>query len=191
MGNRRHFLELIVEHFGIESSTATAFLPISMSQNSPSGAVDESNLMAFLYALELKTVIWCMLKYLEYSDNGYDARARNLFRELFVRVYKEEKGTKSSVLVEFKDGNNTTSFDEDYLAAQIFIYTERLIGTNLMLLVEWQTLNPSNTNNANEENQGKQHNVKKIAKIAGMSILAGTAFAITGGLAAPGIAAGR
>ena len=60
-----------------------------------------------------------------------------------------------------------------------------------MLLVEGQTLNPSNTNNANEENQGKQHNVKKIAKIAGMSILAGTAFAITGGLAAPGIAAGR
>ena len=208
---KRQFLDSIVSYVEIESSVAKAYLPLTVvdkgdgfgvrSQESSTSGEDLINI--FLEDLEsTDTVIWCILRFLLLSDNGYDARVRTVFRELFTILYQRSAGSCSSACStpssSITFNGNDSSFEQfetdnevfEYLGFIIFGYIEHSIGKNLIQLNVRAQQKQKATSTSNNDDKNNKIDVVKIAKITGVSLLAGTAFAITGGLAAPGIAAG-
>lgn len=211
---KRQFLDNIVSYVEIDDSVAIAYLPLTvMDEDGEFGASSqkastsgEELINIFIDDLDsADTVIWCILRFLLMSDNGYDARVRTVFRDLYSIIYRRNVGSRLSLCSTpsstascnspcNRNDSNVDQFEADnevfeYLGLIIFGYIEHSIGTNLMLMNVRAQQRQEAASKSNEDNK-KKFDIKKIAKITGASILAGTAFAITGGLAAPGIAAG-
>ena len=193
---KRKFLEKIVAYLEVDDSVAKAYLPLTDNESNSSWNGQEY-IKIFLDDLEsVDTIIWCIIRFLLMSDSGYDARVRTIFRDLYTILYKRNVGSFSSTSCSSPSAESVSSessFEQEYefvdnLASLLFEHIEHLISSNLILFnVQRQR---QEENNAEAGGKKDKMDIKKMAKITGFSILAGTAFAITGGLAAPGIAAG-
>jgi len=144
-------------------------------------------------------VAMLLLKYLLSSKEGYDARVRHVFKRLAVEIFSYEIRKDKTFFNQVCNNGlgpsrtlNDISIDK---ALRQFEALESAISEKLMIL----------SNTEKEENNGKGRSTGSMmasnpssrkekfiraAKIGSAGVLAGTIFAMTGGLAAPGIASG-
>lgn len=196
---KKQFLIEIVLYLELDKSAATAYLPLSIADNVDNSITSDNPdyISIFLSDMEsADSLTWCILRYLLLSKQGYDSRVRTLIMELFAIVYIEQAGSltvtpKSPIAnSQSSDALDVFNFDRLRLAYTLFTYLEHNLGTNLVLLKQSAgAQQDANDTNSKKNEKGKM-TVKKMAKITSATVVAGTLFAVTGGLAAPGIAAG-
>mmetsp|Transcript_28681 Transcript_28681/g.44585 ORF Transcript_28681/g.44585 Transcript_28681/m.44585 type:complete len:652 (+) Transcript_28681:253-2208(+) len=192
---KKQFLYEIVQYLDLDKSVATAYLPLTIS-NTATSSENPDYISIFLSDMEsADSLTWFILRYLLLSKQGYDSRVRTLIIELFVVVYMKEAGslavTPKSPIANSRssDALDVLNFDRLLLAYHKFTYLEHYLGTNLVRLKQSAGAQ-QDADNGNSEKPEKKVSLKKIAKITSATVVAGTLFAVTGGLAAPGIAAG-
>ncbi len=122
------------------------------------------------------------------SQEGYDARVRHVLKKLAVVVLSHDM--KESGEYEHKTGDELTK-----LATRKFEALENVVAIKLLKLSaaqqEQEAAASKDKDKDSTEKKGKamQQFVRGL-KVGSVGIAAGTLFAVTGGLAAPGIAAG-
>lgn len=169
---------------------------------------DSDFLRPFLESLSPGAGFRCLslmlLQHLLRSQEGYDARVRHVFKKIGVIVLVHEMDRDMSDF-SFVDGVTQQLSNEALvdLATRKFEALEHGIASKLIRLSEIQRKQrgrksegrSSRNITASSNDQEKQGGVSRRQIVRGIKIgsaglVAGTLFAVTGGLAAPGIAAG-
>jgi hypothetical protein len=189
----------------LESDQAQAFEPMldnllegapETSSNDNSSSINNLNdsirhqidqiggLRPFLETMEPGVAYRCLclllIQVLLQSEHGYDARVRHAMKTLGVVIF---------LLQEVTDQDDSKSYANSVTkATRKFESLEQSIALHLILLSQ-------KANSAKEQDESKKPSKEKPKwqrnlKIGGAAVAAGTLFAVTGGLAAPGIAAG-
>lgn len=164
---------------------------------------NEEELKPFLESLTpgagFRCVSLLLLQHLLMSEVGYDARTRHVLKKLSVLVLMHDMEHDP---VEF-DANRTRT-DMLRQATRKFEYLEHSVAKRLLRLsASARERKDSNNKSGKAGGKGKpktgdgsggggisRQQILRGVKIGGAGIVAGTLFALTGGLAAPGIAAG-
>jgi len=145
----------------------------------------------FLYSLSPGSGFQCiallMLQHLLHSSEGYDARTRSVFKKLAVIVLSHEMRDQESNL----EHNWYSCVDK---ATRKFEVLEQAIAVKLLSLSEEDKLKSSQIvssgNRVYIKKKSAHSKILRGLKIGSTGVVAGALLAITGGLAAPGIAAG-
>jgi hypothetical protein len=173
---------------------------------------NEDELKPFLESLTpgagFRCVSLLLLQHLLSSEVGYDARIRHVLKKLSVivlvhdmqgdpveRHHDDGGGTKG---IKRKGGSRRTKQEMMTRAARKFEALEHSLAQRLLRLsAPARNRNGQNTNkqqrkpkNNSSGNLLTKEQIVRGVKIGGAGLVAGTLFALTGGLAAPGIAAG-
>lgn len=140
-----------------------------------------------------------LLQHLLTSSVGYDARIRHVLKKLGVLVLVHDMGNDpvEQELLHGNDEGNSSSFKELLThAARKFESLEHSIARRLIRLSKTKPGKKTNNgvgmgdNGRNKDVGFTKEKLMRGVKIGSAGIVAGTLFALTGGLAAPGIAAG-
>jgi hypothetical protein len=147
-----------------------------------------------------------LLQHLLHSEEGYDARVRHVVKTLGVIVLMHDmESDPIDIVADNADSSSrrtrALSFDELVaLATRKFESLEHRIASKLLRLSQVQQelalANAGSKQRAKSKALSRQpqglsrEQLMRGFKIGGTAVAAGTLFAITGGLAAPGIAAG-
>jgi len=166
------------------------------------------HLRPFLESLSPGSGIRCMImllmQHLLHSQEGYDARIRHAFKSLGVLIFVNEM--EQDPLDVFMAGGESSSevYQRDLvaLATRKFESLEHYIAVNLLQIQRAQEKLHTMRNGGRKKKSsaGKlltrqtvgptREQIFRGLKIGGTAVVAGTLFAVTGGLAAPGIVAG-
>lgn len=186
----------------------------------PYGLDEEDHLRPFLESLSPGAGFRCLslllLQYLLHSAEGYDARIRHVIKKLgvIVLLHDMEMARELELLEEEEESRRIQhstakrSKHEDLVAAATrkFEGLEHSIAVRLIRLSkEQQRLQQAENPNTNKSSRQRKRSSRSSdasslalsreqfvrgLKIGSAGLVAGTIFAVTGGLAAPGIAAG-
>lgn len=132
---------------------------------------------------------WIIIHHLLRHTSGYDARLRHAWKIMAVVMFL----TYDTQSDHHPHDDITVALQQ---ATERFDSLEQLIANQLLLLGQQQRRDESSNNKANSVSQETKSTMKRSArmmrtlKIGGTAIAAGGLFAVTGGLAAPAIAAG-
>lgn len=164
---------------------------------------DDDSLRPFLESLSpgagFRCLAMLLLQHLLHCKEGYDARVRHVLKKLGVLVLLQEMKMDE---IDLKPDENYFSKeslsinDLLTLATRNFESLEHCIASRILELSAEQQgakATPARENRDAVEGQQKGLSREQIVrgiKIGSVGIVAGTLFAVTGGLAAPGIAAG-
>lgn len=166
---------------------------------------DSDILKAFLESLSPGAGFRCLslmlLQHLLRSEQGYDARVRHVFKKLGVIILVHEMEREQYSFG--PDGEKIqllTNSELAQLATRKFEALEHGIAAKLIQLSEMQQKGGRGTRKAKAStSDGSKRELRRGLsreqlvrglKVGSAGIVAGTLFAVTGGLAAPGIAAG-
>ena len=167
---------------------------------------DADIIRAFLESLSPGSGFRCLslllLQHLLRSEEGYDARVRHVFKKLGVIVLVHEMEREQYSFG--PDGEKIqllSNAELAKLATRKFEALEQGIAIKLIRLSELQrsqkertgraAKNKSTTGSSREMRRGlSREQIVRGLKVGSAGLVAGTLFAVTGGLAAPGIAAG-
>ncbi|GAX20178.1 hypothetical protein FisN_12Hh023 [Fistulifera solaris] len=136
----------------------------------------------------------CLLQHLLRNEKGYDARIRYAFKEVgvFVLIHDLEKDPVDVYLQErFSRGKEERSRKLIELATRKFEFLEHWIARELLKHsneAKVPSTNESRGGDNGSNNQSKAYEYEQMMrrlKIGGAAIVAGTLFAVSGGLAAP------
>lgn len=142
-----------------------------------------------------------LLQHLLHAAEGYDARIRHAVKTLgvIVLIHDMERDPVDVFAGRQKRRNSSRASREELmlLATRKFESLEHWIARKLLLLSQEQARRSRGRHGQNNSNQmddpssirGRDRMIRRL-KIGGTAVLAGTLFAVSGGLAAPGIAAG-
>lgn len=164
------------------------------------------HLAPFLESLSPGAGVRCLslflLQHLLSNEEGYDARVRHAVKTLGVAVLIHDMQSDPVDVVASSAAHRSKalSFDELVaLASRKFESLEHCIASKLLRLSQVQQELEQQANagrrgrskNLSRQQQGlSREQIMRGFKIGGTAVVAGTLFAVTGGLAAPGIAAG-
>lgn len=166
---------------------------------------NDESLRPFLESLSPGSGFRCLslllLQHLLHSTEGYDARIRHVLKKLGVVVLVQEmKQDANDFLPSGWEGKASWSNDDFVDAAtRKFEALEHAIAWKILHLSTGNRKNSrrGSKSSGNDAAQGSarkkgvsREQIVRGLKIGGAGIVAGTLFAVTGGLAAPGIAAG-
>lgn len=167
----------------IEEEYSGAYFPIFEDETSDFKEVLNSFLRTFSsYEAAFGCLSLLIFQFLLNSNEesliiGYDARVRRAFKSLAVEIF--------------------VYFDKDtteHIATQKFLAFEEHISAQLIALSKMQEQkekkSSKNMSDVQRARSSSQKNFMRGLKIGGAGIVAGTLLAVTGGLAAPAIAAG-
>jgi hypothetical protein len=171
--------------------------------------IDEDDLLRpFLESLTPGSGVRCLslllLQYLLTSDVGYDARIRHAIKSLgvIVLVYEMKRDPVEQPEMRGLEGQDYPISYKDWVAraTRKFESLEHSIARRIIRLSESNTEQQKRTigsqsggGSANGSSKSKgltRQQLLRGVKIGSAGLVAGTLFAVTGGLAAPGIAAG-
>mmetsp|Transcript_31828 Transcript_31828/g.48711 ORF Transcript_31828/g.48711 Transcript_31828/m.48711 type:complete len:892 (-) Transcript_31828:69-2744(-) len=159
-----------------------------------------------------KCVTLLLLNHLLYSETGYDARIRHIIKKVAVRIMMFDLNNEAKYIEDISKavGRNKTNKNEDEevrkrnlqrdlaaFATRKFEVLEHTIAQKLIQMSSPQAKHDVSSNAAAGD-KGEIASRKRLTreqivrglKVGSAGVVAGTLFALTGGLAAPGIAAG-
>jgi hypothetical protein len=136
----------------------------------------------------------CLLQHLLRNEKGYDARIRHAFKKVgvFVLIHDLERDPIDVYLQErYSRGKEERSLKLIELATRKFEFLEHWIAMELLKHsneAKLPSTNGSRGGDKGSNNQSKAYEYEQMMrrlKIGGAAIVAGTLFAVSGGLAAP------
>jgi hypothetical protein len=193
----------------LSHGTTESFIAQTQQLLSPSPMDNEEELKPFLESLTpgagFRCVALFLLQHLLTSETGYDARVRHVVKKLSVIVLIHEMQLDPVERYYEQQNNGTynrpTQQDMMLRATRKFEALEHSLAQRLLRLSNLKSstagaMKASSDAKRREastdptKNSFSREQLVRTVKIGGAGIVAGTLFALTGGLAAPGIAAG-
>lgn len=130
------------------------------------------------------------------SSEGHDARVRVVFKRLGVEllVHDNHKEDSSDDTSTYHEKSQKDSYANRVASAtHKFELLEKAVAHSILLLAQHQSSSPDDddqsSSSASENTIQKKHVVRGV-QIGAAGVVAGTSLVVTGGMAAPGIAAG-
>jgi len=149
--------------------------------------IDKNNfLWAFLESLTPGSGFRCMsmllLEHLLRGEEGYDARVRRIYKKLAALILMHDN--------EYDERDDCNDLSDIEFATRKFEALEHEIAAQILDLSGGRKQKQKSLQKGTTEGGLTRQQVLRGLKIGSAGIVAGTIFAVTGGLAAPGIAAG-
>jgi Protein of unknown function (DUF726) len=183
----------------LDPSQSQAFLPILARLLKPLKKSEHDQKQFNILGIDKDDFIWpflesltpgsgyrCMsmllLEHLLRGEEGYDARVRRAYKKLTVLIILRDG--------EYHERSDCQNMTELEFAARKFEALEHGIASKILALSGGSTRKTKSLKKGTNDSGITREQLIRGLKIGSASLLAGTIFAVTGGLAAPGIAAG-
>lgn len=183
----------------LEASQSKAFLPLLARLLKPPLKSEEENTERDLLGVEKENFLWpflesltpgsgfrclsmLLLEHLLRGSEGYDARVRRVYKKLSVLVLLQDG--------EYADRDDCNDMTEIEFATRKFEAMEHEVAFKILELSGGGKRRHKSLKGKSIEGGVTREQVMRGLKIGSAGLVAGTLFAVTGGLAAPGIAAG-
>mmetsp|Transcript_1408 Transcript_1408/g.1891 ORF Transcript_1408/g.1891 Transcript_1408/m.1891 type:complete len:892 (+) Transcript_1408:161-2836(+) len=130
------------------------------------------------------------------SSEGYDARVRVVFKRLgaTLLVHNNHTEDSSDYTATYREKSQKDSYAKRIAwATHKFESLEKAMAHRILLLAQHQSSSPENNDQSSSsasENAIQKRHIVRGMQIGAAGVVAGTLLVVTGGMAAPGIAAG-
>lgn len=136
-----------------------------------------------------KCLVLVLFQHLLSCKDGYDARVRYALKRLAVLLFVHNNKNRNNNDSD-DDDDDDTDYDTRVLqATRKYEWLEHELAQRIIILAANQQQEASQQENSDEKSKKKEQLIRGL-KIGTAGVVAGTLLVVTGGMAAPGIAAG-
>ena len=183
----------------VDSFQSKAFLPLLARLLRPPSKAEHDKKNLDLLGIDKEDFLWpflesltpgagfrcltmLLMEHLLRGEEGYDSRVRRVYKKLAVLIIIQDG--------EYKERGDCQDMTEIEFATRKFEAVEHGIAAKILALSGGSGRKSKALKKGSTEGGITKEQVMRGLKVGSAGILAGTLFAVTGGLAAPGIAAG-